>query len=532
MLTFIVAVFLLLMQKIFVYIDDFVGKGLSLAVIGEVIFYASVTLVPMALPLAILLSSLMTFGNLGEHYELVALKSSGVSLGKTMKPLIVLTFLISIAAFFFANNILPIANLKMTSLLVSVREKKPELNLKEGIFFSGLENYSIKIGQKDKETGMMKDVLIYDHTDPTANRIVTFAKEGKIEYSPDKRYLFFTLFNGYRYEEVAERNVHRRERHYPMQREKFAKQTVVISLSGFQFERNDESIYNGNYSMLNIDQLEYSIDSLENAFTDRHDVFSRNLFKINYLKKIKKTTSNSSKVKKIIKEEVVEQKEPKKKDSSAVSKKNTNPLFNADILKSRYSDKLTSKTIIKEKKGISLDSMLQNIENPLVLFDTLSGAKKLRAADLASSYARSTHSYIESTKNELKYKRRWINRFLIEWHRKFTIAFSCMVLFFIGAPLGAIIRKGGLGLPVVISVVFFILYYVVTISTEKSVREGVTSPVVGMWIATYVLLPLGIFLTYKANNEASMMNSETYTNFVKKLFRKKKAKRENITINK
>jgi len=273
------------MQFLWKYIDDLVGKGLEVSVLSELLFYASATFVPMALPLAILLSSLMTFGNLGEYYELVALKSAGISLQRVMLPLINASILISIFAFVFANNIMPVANLKFRTLLHDIRRQRPELNIKPGIFYKGIDNFVIKAGNKNNKTGMMYDVLIYDHTDKRGNTNVTIADSAYMKITEDKSYMLLTLFNGEKYEELPEDRKPHREFTYPHQHSLFNKEIVMLDLSGFGLRRTDENLFKENYEMLNISQLQKQIDSLHTEIDKWYSNFNNNLLRSNFFKR-------------------------------------------------------------------------------------------------------------------------------------------------------------------------------------------------------------------------------------------------------
>ncbi|MBE9468096.1 MAG: LptF/LptG family permease [Bacteroidetes bacterium] len=465
--TFCISLFLLLMQFLWKYIDDLVGKGLEFSVISELLLYAIAGLVPMALPLSILLASLMAFGNLGEHYELISLKSAGISLSRIMYPLIILTFIISIGAFFFSNNVLPFINLKMGSLLFDVRNKRPDVSIKEGIFYNGIDGYSIKVGRKNKSTGQLYNIMVYDHSSRMGNLDVTLADSGRMEVTKDKRNLILSLYHGKTYTEVHEDKRRKTKESHPHRQDKFSEQKVILDLSGYGLKRTDENLFKNNYQMLNLKQLSVAGDSLKKAYFEYKNQFSRNLLRTNLFRK--------------------------------ELKNDTNIIRNYDSINST----------------ISFDSV----------FNAMLPGEKARVIDQALNYARTTKSYISSSKNDFVHKKKWINRHEIEWHRKFTLSFACFILFFIGAPLGAIIRKGGLGMPVVISVVFFVLYYVVSMTGEKYVKSAVMPAWEGMWVSSAILLPLGMFLTYKAANDSVILNFDSYTDVIRKFFTSMKKKK-------
>jgi len=455
-MTFFIALFILLMQFLWKYIDDLVGKGLEWYVITELLFYASSTFVPLALPLAILLSSLMTFGNLGENYELVAMKAAGISLRRIMMPLIILSIVISGIAFYFSNNILPIANLKFKSLLYDVREQKLALDIKEGIFYSGLDGFVIRIGKKFKDGKTIKDVMIYDHRSKKGNVNVTVADSGRMELTPDGRNLIFFLFDGYNYEDKTDTRNYRENR--PMQRTKFGEHFRKFDLMDFELTRTNEDLFKSNYSMLNLNQLEKAEDSLIVQLNQKKEEIGeswlRNFYFYNRI------------------------------DSAGMAKYDPGDSVTTDVL-----------------EGLNHYLKVEVIEEAL--------NRSRRVRDNVTFYER-----------DLENKRKMIYKHQAERHRKFTLSVACFVLFFIGAPLGAIIRRGGLGLPVVVSVLFFVLFHIISITGEKSVKSGVVDANIGMWIAPVVLLPLGIFLTFKATTDSPLLDADAWMKFFKKVFKR------------
>jgi lipopolysaccharide export system permease protein len=464
-LTFFISLFILVMQFLWKYVDDLVGKGLEWYVISELLFYASSTFVPLALPLAILLSSLMTFGNFGENYELVAMKASGISLRRIMKPLVGLSLIISVAAFVFSNNVLPVANLKFHSLLYDVRQQKLTLNIKEGIFYNGIDGFTIRINKKDQEKNIIKDVMIYNHTDRMGNIKMTTAERGKMELTPDKSTLIFHLFDGYNYEDIVDRKDYRQNR--PFQRSKFREQTRHFSGLDFALNRTDEQLFRNNYQMMNLDQISSFRDSLADELELRKENLNKNI---------------------------------SERFTFFIHADTT--YFTGDTLKPGW---------------LETDTLFHIDEVP---HDT-----KLKALDFALQSARSAKNSLEFSIGDFDKRAERIRKHDIEWHRKFTLSIACLILFFIGAPLGAIIRKGGLGMPVVISIVFFVIYHIISITGEKYARAGVLETEIAMWLASAILLPLGVFLTYKATTDAPLLDAESWTKFFKQLiFIKKKNK--------
>lgn len=450
------------MQFLFKYIDDLVGKGLEWYIIVELLLYASSSLVPMALPLAILLSSIMTFGNLGEHYELVALKSAGISLRRIMMPLIILVFFICIAAFYFANNVMPYANLKMYSLLYDVRQQKPGLVIKEGIFYNGIEGYSIRVGKKDADNQTLHDIMIYDHTNQKGNDNVLVAKHGKMYKSDDERFLIIQLFNGTNYKEMdSKEGMADRRQHL---RVHFKEHEVKFDLSAFRLSRTDEGLFKDHQSMLSISQLNKSEDSLQQNIREQYVSFRRNVYTFfEYFR-----------------------------DSADMKRYTPVPL------------------------------LINNDKNILQQF---SHSERLSSVSRAFNTARNIKGFVESAVLERDNLEKQIRRHQIEWHRKFTLAVACLILFFIGAPLGAIIRKGGLGMPVVISIFFFIFFHILSISGEKFTKEGVLPAAQGMWIASLILTPVGLFITRQAITDSALFDLETYSRFALRFFRRFKSRK-------
>jgi lipopolysaccharide export system permease protein len=444
------------MLFLFKYIDDLIGKGFEWYVILELLVYASATHVAMALPLAILLSSIMTFGSLGENYELVAIKSAGSSLQKAMMPLIIVVCMLSLSAFLFSDYWLPKANLKMGSLLYDVRNQKAAFLINEGIFNTSIPGYAIRVQKKDPDQ-TLHDVLIYERNTSSGNVNVLMAKEGQMFTTDDDQLLVLKLKNGMRFEESpgASASYNPRQR---FMRTEFKETEQRFDLSGFQMKRTDEELFKSNYAMMNIRQLKFYLDS----FSLKGDSNLRSAYA----------------------------------DLAQISKN-----YRLDTLNKKLPGKA-----------------MQSYKNVLNL---IPDDKRIPSLQTAKDQIRSVKDVLIRKELFEKDNDSRLRGFLIELNRKFTIAFSCIVLFFIGAPLGAIIRKGGLGLPVVMSVLFFLIYHIISTIGEKSVKEGSLSPFLGMWIAIICLSPLGIFLTYKASVDSVLFDLEIYKRWFKRLFSKK-----------
>ncbi len=462
-MTFFICVFILLMQFLWKYIDDMVGKGLEWNIVTELLIYASFGLVPLAFPLAMLLASIMTFGNLGENYELVAMKASGISLFRIMRPLLVVTVLLTLIAFYFSNNILPKTNLKFYSLMYSVKEQKPEMIIKEGVFSNDMENYSIKVGRKGRNNNMLYDVMIYDHSDNAGNANVTVSDSGKMEITEDKKFMSITLYNGKSYNDVKEKN-QGSGRQFPFRRESFKKEVINISMKDFAFNRIDEDRYKGVSKMMNISQLTNHGDSL---FSDYKIRLWRFMTSMSYPSDINKQVS---------------------------------------WLAMPYDS-------LRRKPEITPPDTIVDIDKMVASLSTFEKEDLYRRA---VSNARNNSQIISQQLDEMYVRKKMVNNFAMEWHRKFTLSFACVIFFFIGAPLGAIIRKGGLGMPVVVSIIMFIAYYILLIIGEKFAREDAWSMVNGMWFSSFAFLPFGIWLTYKAATDSGVMNVESYQILFKK----------------
>lgn len=476
-LTFFFVVFILLMQFLWKYIDDLIGKGLEMGVISEFLLYTSASLVPMALPLAVLLASLMTFGNLAENLELLAFKSSGISLVRIMAPVMVISAFIAVGAFLFANHVMPVTNLKMRSLLYDIQQQRPELTIKPGVFDNTLEGYSIRIGSRDSKTSLLKDILIFDHTKKQGNIRVTIADSGYMKMSADEKHLLLTLYNGHSYEELQKQKKEKKNiNSYPHQRERFEHQELIIEMTGFGLNRSDENLFRNAFSMLNIGQLQHFEDSL---IADLDTIL--NDFEYN----MERTLTGKPKT----------------------------------LLIKR--DRILPDSVKAEMKPEEMEIQPLLVDT---MFAQLNKLEQRRAITQAITYARSNKSLTKSNRDTNDWKISRLRRYQIEIHRKYTLSLLCLIFFFIGAPLGAIIRKGGLGMPVIVSVLLFLIYYVISMMGEKFVREDILPPFVGMWISTFILIPISILLTYKAANDSVIMNIETYFIWIKKLWERTRKK--------
>ncbi len=463
--TLVISLFVLLMQFLWVYLDELVGKGLEFSVILEFIVYTMAMLMTNALPLAMLLASIMTFGDLGENNELLAMKAAGISLYRIMKPVVVLSILLSIGSFYFYNQVIPVSYKKLIALMSSIRQLRPEIIVKEGVFSNEIDNYSIKVGKKSASGNMLYDIMIYDHTEDKGNSTVTVADSGTMKITKDKKYMILNLYSGQTYSEMQPRD--RRKTTFPSRTDKFKEQSIFTVLQGMELERKDESVFRNQNRALNNSQIVYFVDSLGKVLEKQR---IDNALTISYIS-------------------------PLNTNIYKLARRDVSPASPLKLI--QYSD---VDSIMKKSSA----SVRSNIING------------------ALNSARNNARAIQQSDEMITASVRSLNRFGIEWHKKYTFAIACLIFLFIGAPLGAIIRKGGLGMPLVISVLLFIFYWIITTTGEKFSRESVASLWQGVWFSTFLFLPAGVFLTYKAANDSAVFNVNAYIEFFKKIFRKVK----------
>lgn len=464
LMTFFICLFIVLMQFLWRYIDDLVGKGLSIDVIGELFFYAALTMVPMALPLAILLASLMIFGNLGEKFELTAMKASGISLLKVMSPLIILISFIAVGAFFFQNNVLPVAQTKMWTLLYSMRQKSPELEIPEGVFYTQIPGYNFYVESKDRDSGTLFNMMIYDVSRGFDNARVILADSGHLKSADDKAHLFLQLYNGEQFENLRDNGSYSQS-NQPYRSENFDLKEILLAFDA-NFTRMDEAGMRNQYVGKNMTQLQATIDSVGLRVDSIGAVYAKEIKERPYINVTPVST-------RWVNGKAQEVRIPY--PAASVKSYNIDSVFYADLHRTR-------------------------------------------------NYLTSAIRRVQTIKQEYEFRsfvmeedRVTIRRHGIEMHRKFTLSFACLVFFFIGAPLGAIIRKGGIGTPLVISVLLFIFYYIIDNTGFKFARDGKTAVWEGVWLSSFVLLPLGVFLTYKAMRDSAVLNGDAYKNFFRRL---------------
>ncbi|MBN2746261.1 MAG: LptF/LptG family permease [Bacteroidales bacterium] len=507
-LTFFIALFVLLMQFLWKYIDDFVGKGFDMMVIAELMYYASATFVPMALPLAVLLSSLMLFGNLGENYELAAIKSAGISLNRVFRPLVFVAIIVSFIAFYFSNNVLPVANQKFRTLLRDVRQQKPAVQIDAGVFYSEIENYVIRIGEKDQDGITIRDVMIYDHRKGNGNTNVTVAKSGKMEMSGDKRFLVFTLVDGYNYDENIKSQQRLNQNTFPMQRTHFQEMVRRINLSEFDFKKSDNAIHRNNYEMMNLSQLAYYRDSLKVDMDSNLRIFSKFVTQdFGFLKVYENGKNDSISKSKPVPAQIVD-----------TLQQTVSEMIDRDVLLPGVI-KMPKKNnpSVAEAPVVVVESKFDTVNFNDTIIKNFQYADALRLINNALVGARNASYMSDFAAQNKEAKEKLIAKHQIELHRKFTLSLACLLFFFIGASLGAIIRKGGLGTPLVMSILLFVTYYVFAIIGEKSAKVLAMTPFFGMWLSTFIYLPLSIFVTYKATADSPLLDREFYVKFYEKI---------------
>ena len=446
--TFFICLFIFMMQFLWRYVDELVGKGLEMSVMAQFFFYSALTLVPVSLPLAVLLASLITFGNFGERYELLAMKAAGISLLKIMRPLAFFVCGLVGVSFYFQNVVGPIAQAKLGTLILSMKQKSPELDIPEGVFYSEIKDYNLKVAKKNRKTGMLYDVLIYSMKDGFEKARIIYADSGRLEMTADKQHLWLHLYSGDLFENLKAQSM--KSENVPYRREEFREKHSIIEFNS-DFNMVDGEIMGKQSSAKDMAQLQSSIDSM----TVVGDSIGRQYYR-------------------------------------EVAEGNFRPSYG-----------LTKEDTVK----IDVDS----------LYEVASLTQKQKVLSSAVSRAENVANDLGFKKFTMENNDYSIRKHKTEWHKKITISLSCLLFFFIGAPLGGIIRKGGLGMPVIVSVLVFIIYYIIDNTGYKMARDGKWIVWMGMWTSSAVLAPLGVFLTYKSNKDSVVLNADAYINWFKKI---------------
>jgi len=459
--TFFITLFVFMMQILWKYIDDLVGKGLDFITLTKFLIYASATLVTLAMPIAILLSSIMTFGKLGENFELVAIKSSGISLLRFMRPLFFVSILLTGVAFLFANYIAPVANLKFAVIYNDIYRKSPAFDLKDGVFYNGFRGFSIKVGKKEKDKSTLHNVLIYEQSNGIQDNTI-ISESGKMTVSADKKFLEFHLQNGNRYSEKGEYNSANNE--YVQMG--FKEYNKLFDLTQLNIQKTSDSLFMNNMRMKTLRLLDKDIDSL-------------------------------------------------RKIPDSLIRQNRSDL-KAYIQYTKYKDSTRTKKQTEVADKIIINKKIKSFD------DLIPDSLKTIVRDQAMGTVSSIRSLLEVTGSVYDNQVDDIIQHKIEWHKKLSLSIACMVLFFIGAPLGSIIRKGGLGLPLVVALIFFMIFYLLNIFGEKFTKDHLLVPIIGMWLPVIILTPVGFFLTYKAMHDSQLFNKEFYYRIIKNIKSRKR----------
>ena len=454
----LIVIFILMMQFLWLYIDELVGKGLGFKVIMEFMMWGACTLLPLSLPLATLLASMMTLGNFAESNELLAMKSAGISLSRILLPIGAVCFAVSIGAFFIANDLIPVAYNEIYTLRDDIGRTKEEIKIPTGTFYDGIEGYILRIEDRNDKTGMMYKAMVYNHTGKKGNTSLTVADSAMMTMSKDKSCLYFTLYDGSNFEETNTKKY--RDTTLQLQEVEFKRQQIIIPLENYAFQKSDSARYSDQVKAMSLKDLNHGKDSIGGI-------------------------NNAAWA-----------------ENSKAVKGNRSGL--------RYHRQMDSTFMAERKTPFAAEDLGQwkNLD------------AEIRAVERAKTKAEELQSTLSMYGNDVSYHTRVLRGIDIEIFSKFALSLACFIFFLIGAPLGALIRKGGLGTPAIISVLFFVFYWVIDISGKKLARDGAVSPELGVFISSVVLGPIGIWLTWKAVHDASLFNADN----IKANFRKIKAK--------
>lgn len=456
--TFFVCLFIFMLQFLWRYVDDLVGKGLSWLVLGKFFFYASLTLVPMSLPLAVLLASLISFGNMGEKLELLSMKAAGVPLIRIILPVLIFAILISFGSFFFQNRVGPEATRQLATLLWSMRQKNPEVEIPEGIFYSDIPGYNLFIEHKNKETGMLYGMMIYTTGGGLDNTQIVLADSARMQSTEDHMHLKMTLYSGERFRNMDAQSGKMLRASIPYMRETFVREVDIIQFDN-NFSMMDANLFNNNAQTKDLSAIQYGIDSLSSAL---------------------------------------------------------------DSMGHRFYDNARAYYLMRDvpKNGADSVTRLQRLEHMLSVASPLDSVLLSQSTEDQQRTLRAATSRAHSTLSEFEFRglvtenmNMSLRTHLLEWQRKFSLSLACLIFFFIGAPLGAIIRKGGLGVPVVVSVLIFIFYYIINVAGEKMAKQGEWNMLFGAWLSSMILAPIGAFLISRANKDSMVFNIEGYRHF-------------------
>lgn len=545
--TFFIAIFVLMMQTLWLYIDDIAGKGAGLLIIMEFLGYLSVSLIPMALPIAVLISAVMVLGNLAEQYELSSFKSAGVPLLRVMLPLMFVTLGISVFSFFCSNNFIPVSNLKFKSRLYDMRKQKPTLSLEEGIFNDDFQGFAIRIGEKLEDERGIKDILMYDHSESNKGKLTeVVASSGEMYASEDNRFFVMALNDGVQYSE-GDAKKSGKNKSYPFIRTSFKKWNKTFDLSEFEIDRTDEKLFESHHSMLSGRQLLSAIDSIDSKIAERNENLEDGIGNYFYFiqkeiraknkeKQAKKAAEKQKKQDAIkrklankspqktdtTKEETVDWKKLKNRPPPISATGAASPPKNRTATKPKPKPTIAKNSKQKQKKIEQKRKVLEKIKKQVIdqplsnytsLIETFPERERKKMLDKAKSFARSIDGQGESASRTMDRTLESRVKHVYTYHNKYSMALACFIFLFVGAPMGAIVRKGGFGFPILIAIFFFMLFVVLTIFCKKVSETFVIDAILAAWIPCMVIFPLGLFLTYKAMNDAKVVNTERYVAF-------------------
>lgn len=534
--TFFIAIFVLIMQFLWKWIDEIAGKGVGLFFILEMLGYMSISLIPLALPIAVLISSVMVMGNLSERYELSSFKSAGVSLGRIMLPLMIFTGGISIFSYICSDTLIPLSNLKYQSRLYDIKNQKPTLSLEEGVFNDDFQGFAIRIGAKDNDNRGIREVLMYDESNASNGRFAQVAsKSGEMFVSADQQFFVMKLYDGQQYVEPRTEFRDGKES-YPFVRTKFKEWTKVFDLGEFSIDRTDETLFKGHHNMLTTRQLKSAIDSIDQQKELRILSTSRELNSGLYFRRETEAFQRSIEIyeppfgdeeltenrrivvenQELLTDSIVVDTTTKADASLKDSVTLTLPsVATSELTQSRLPSLTTSKK--RYFNSSEFKDSLDDISQYAYLVELFKENDQRLLLSKAKSYVSSSQQGIASTFRYLERTDENRIKYVYQLHNKYSTALACFIFLFIGAPMGAIIRKGGFGYPLLVSVVFFVVYIMLTILFKKMMEGQAIGPELGAWLPCLVILPIGVFLTHKAMNDAKMIQLEIFKQIGQKL---------------
>jgi lipopolysaccharide export system permease protein len=537
--TFMIAIFVLLMQMLWLYIDDIAGKGVGFFILIELLAYKCVSLIPMALPLAVLISSVMVLGNMAEHYELSSFKSAGVALHRIMRPLMFMAFGATIFSFLCSNNLIPVANLKFGSRMYDIQRQKPALQLDVGIFNYDFRGYAIHIGHKGKDDQTIKEVLMYDHAEADKGRLSQIvAEEGEMYSTPDGKFFIMDLKNGHQYVETNP-TTSSKDKSFPFVRTSFGQWVKVFDLGEFELNRTNEELFKSNRHMMTSGQLAIAADSITQKIEERKTNLANHVS--NYFFYIENDTTfakeqqmpngyEDEEEQKDSLEILAQEAEQKKVNTKPQPDNNTTEGIETKALISQTIEENTNKNKAAKKKKVysanpleQLDVELDSLNNFAEIFHE---KERNRLFNKASTFTRSIHGQAETSLRSLDRMMESRVKHVYEMHTKYSMAVVCFIFLFVGAPMGAIVRKGGFGYPILISIISFMVFIVLTIFCRKIAETFVVPAAMAAWIPCAILFPVGLILTYKAMNDSKLLNMDRYTAFFRKIFKRKKSTEE------